>query len=223
MPQITTARLQRLDRRWRSTINKYRGAAPVGLAIAHMNAESNGDADPIVRDAKRSTGIMRVPFRAGKTYGYTEDELKDPVKNIYCWGLLTNANSQRLSRQFSTSWTGANYDFWLSVRLIFVIGFTSYEKLFAKTYTTTAAINPAANTTTAGMQSWIRNEMPSTQRFGTFNRRDLRRIADELDAFTKAMNLLDGLNKISVNFTMAPTITPGGIDAARTARVRSAP
>jgi hypothetical protein len=222
MPQITTARLRLLDQRWRSTINKYRGAAPVGLAIAHMVAESNGITNPTIRDTKHSTGIMRIPFRVGKTYGYTTEELEDPVKNIYCWGLLTNANSQRLIRQFNKSWTKPNYDFWLSVRLIFIIGFTSYEKLFAKVYTTTGAITTATDTTTVGLLDWIRNSMTSTQRFGTFNRRDLRRIADELDNFTKAMNLLDGLNRIGDSFTMAPTVTPGGIDAARTARVRSA-
>jgi hypothetical protein len=194
----------------------------VGLAVAHMNAESNGEVAPTIRDTKRSTGIMRIPFRDGITYGYTEEELEDPVKNIYCWGLRTNADSQRLSRQFSTSWTVPNYDFWLSVRLIFVIGFVSYEKLFALVYPTTSAVTAAANSTTAGIQSWIRNTMPSTQRFGTFNRRDLRRIADELDAFTGAMTLLDGSNKVGKYFTMAPTVTPGGIDAARTARVRSA-
>jgi hypothetical protein len=187
-----------------------------------MNAESNGVTAPVIRDTKRSTGIMRVPFRVGKTYGYTEEELEDPIKNIYCWGLLTNADSQRLTRQFDKSWTKANYDFWLSVRLIFIVGFTSYEKLFNKTYTTTNAIKTAVDATTAGIQSWIRNTMTSTQRFGKFNRRDLRRIADELDDFTKAMTLLDGPNKVGTLFTIAPTITPGGIDAARTARVRSA-
>ena len=223
MPQVTTARLHLLDQRWRSTVNKYRGAAPVGFAIAHMVAESNGDAAPTIRDAKRSTGIMRVPFRAGKKYGYTEEQLEDPIKNIYSWGLLTNADSQRLHRQFATSWTVPNSDFWLSIRLIFVLGFVSYEKLFANVFSTTGAVTAAANATTAAIQSWIRNTMAPTQRFGTFNARDLRRIADELDKFTEAMTLLAGPNKIGAVFTMAPTITPGGtVEAANTARTRSA-
>lgn len=223
MPQITTVRLQALDAQWRTVINKYRGAAPVGLAIAHMTAESNGDTAPIIRDTQRSTGIMRIPFRVGKKYGYSEKELEDPVKNIYCWGLLTNADSQRLIRQFNKSWTKPNYDFWLSVRLLFVIGFANYEKLFAKTYPTTGDITAATDATTAGLLNWIRNDMTRTQRFGTFNYRDMQLIADELDNFTKAMTLLDGIDRIGNNFTMAPTVTPGGIDAARTARVRSTP
>ena len=223
MPQITTARLRLLDQRWRSVIHKYRGAAPVGFAVAHMIAESNGVEAPTVRDAKRSTGIMRVPFRIGKQHGYTEEQLEDPVKNIYSWGLLTNANSQRLSRQFAKSWTKANTDFWLSVRLVFVLGFPSYEKLHALVFPKTTDITAAVNKTTATIQSWIRNTMKSTQHFGTFNARDLRRIADELDKFTLAMTLLDGPNKVGTHFTMAPAVTPGGVlEAANTARIRSA-
>lgn len=221
MPQITTARLRLLDQRWRSTINTYRGAAPVGFAVAHMNAESNGVLAPTIRDAKRSIGIMRVPFRVGRKYGYTEEQLEDAVKNIYCWGLLTNADSQRLSRQFSKSWSVPSRDFWLSVRIVFVIGFPSYEKLYAKVFPTTGAVTTAADVTTAAIQTWIRNTMTSTQRFGTFNARDLRRIADELDKFNDAMTLLD--RKVGTLFTMAPAVTPGGpVEAARTARIRSA-
>lgn len=223
MPQITTARLRTLDQRWRSTVNKYRGAAPVGFAIAHMVAESNGVATPTVRDAKRSIGIMRIPSRTGLKYGYTEEQLEDPIRNIYTWGLLTNANSQKLQRLYPSSWTVSNRDFWLSVRLLFVLGLVSYKKLFALALPTAGAITAASGTTTLAIQTWIRTAMPNTQRAGTFTARDLRRIADELDKFADAIVLLDGVQHISPSFTMAPTVTPdSALDAARVARVRSA-
>ena len=205
MPQITTARLQTIDRRWRATVNKFRGPIPMGLAIAHIVVESNGAATPVVRDAKRSIGMMRIPYRVGLRHGYTEEELEETVKNLYVWCLQTNKDSERLHREYPSNWTQANYDYWLSMRLIYKLGFTSYNNLAAKVINTATT-----NQITAAIQSWIRTSMPTTQRFGTSRARDLRRIADELDLFRNAMTLLDGPNKISALFSQAPAQSPGG-------------
>lgn len=205
MPQITTARLQAIDRRWRSTVNKYRGPIPAGLAIAHIVIESNGVATPPVHDAQHSMGMMRIPQRVGQQNGYIEEDLEDPIKSLYVWCVQTNKDSAQLHKLYSSAWTQANYDFWLSLRLIFVLGFTSYNNLAAKVVATRSV-----NQGTADMQAWIRTNMPNDQRFGTFRVRDLRRIADELDQFKGAMNLLDGPNKISPLFSRAPELNPGG-------------
>lgn len=223
MPQITVTRVRALDQRWRSTVNKYRGAAPVGFAIAHMTAESNGVAAPTVRDAKRSIGVMRVPFRTGRKYGYTEEQLEDPTRNLYVWGLLTNANSQQLHRTYETSWSVPNIDFWLSVRLVFVLGSVLYAKLFALVLPTVGAVTAATDATTVAIQAWVRNTMTNTQHFGTFHARDLRRTIDELDRFASAIVLLDGVGHQSSAFTMAPAVTPNSTtEAARVARIRGA-
>jgi hypothetical protein len=52
--------------------------------------------------------------------------------------------------------------------------------------------------------------MSDRQRFGTFRARDLRRIADELDLFRRAMTILGGPNKISELFSQSPEKNPGG-------------
>lgn len=205
MPQITTARLQAINSKWRSTINKYRGPIPAGLAIAHIVAESNGAATPPVRDTKHSTGMMRIPRRVGQQNGYTEDDLENPIKNLYVWCIQTNKDSSRLHQEYSSDWTEANYDYWLSLRLIFVLGFTSYNKLM-----TNVAATRTVNQGTADLQAWVRTTMPDTQRCGTFNARDLRRIVDELDQFKNAMNMFDGHNRISALFSQAPALNPGG-------------
>jgi hypothetical protein len=205
VPQITTARVRAMDHKWRSTVNKYRGPIPTGLAVAHIVAESNGDATPVVKDAKRSIGLMKVPFRVGRKHGYTEEDLEDPIKNIYVWCIQTNKDSERLRKEYPSAWTEPNYDYWLSLRLIYKLGFTSYNNLATKVSNTATT-----NQLTAAIQSWIRNTMPKLQRFGTFRARDLRRIADELDLFKNAMVQLDGPNKVSKNFHQAPEQAPGG-------------
>jgi len=195
-----------MDRKWRTHVNKYRGPIPAGLAIAHIVIESNGDATPIVRDAKRSIGMMRIPYRIGLALGYTEEDLEDPIKNLYVWCVQTNKDSARLHKEYPSTWTRPNYDYWLSLRLIYVLGFTSFNNLAAKVSSTTTT-----DQLTADIQAWIRNSMSSTQRFGTFRARDLLRIADELDLFRKAMQLLDGSdNNTSTLFSRAPEQVPGG-------------
>ena len=205
MPQVTTARLQAIDRRWRATVNKFRGPIPTGLAVAHIVAESNGAATPVVRDAKRSIGMMRIPYRVGLRHGYTREELEEPVKNLYVWCVQTNKDSAQLHKEYPNNWTQANYDYWLSMRLIYKMGFASYNNLAAKIINTATV-----NQITTAIQSWIRTSMPKMQRFGTLRARDLLRIADELDLFRNAMVLLDGPNKISTLFSRAPAQNPGG-------------
>jgi hypothetical protein len=205
VPQVTTSRIRAIDRSWRTVINKYRGPIPVGLVVAHIVAESNGAATPIVRDAKRSIGMMKVPWRVGKKHGYSETDLEQPVVCLYVWCVQTNEDSARLHKEYPSAWTQANQDFWLSLRLIYILGFTNYNNLAAK------AVNTAnANALTAAIQTWIRRDMSATQRFGTFRARDLRRIADELDQFRKAIVLLDGPNRVSDRFSQAPWLSPGG-------------
>jgi hypothetical protein len=212
VPQITTARLRTVATRWRTQINKYRGVIPTGLAVAHIVAESNGEATPVVRDAKRSIGLCRIPKLVGQKYSYTEEDLEDPIKNLYVWCLQTNADGKRLSQTYLSAWTQANYDYWLSLRLVFVLGFLNYNNLVEKLSTI------VADQVTADLQYWIRNTMTGAQRFGTFRARDLRRIADELDQFHSAMKLLDGPNKVSARFYQAPEMNPGGeVEALRLA------
>jgi hypothetical protein len=205
VPQITTARLHAIDRKWRSVVNKHRGPIPTGLVVAHIVAESNGDATPVVKDAQRSIGMMRIPYRVGLKHGYTEEDLEDPIKNIYVWCMQTNKDSERLRNEYTSSWTEANYDYWLSLRLIYTLGFKNYNNLAAKVVNTATT-----NQLTAAIQDWIRISMPKLQRFGTFRARDLRRIADELDLFKNAMILLGGPNKVSKRFFQAPEQAPGG-------------
>ena len=205
MPQITTARLQAIDRQWRSLINKYRGPIPAGLAVAHIVAESNGAATPIVRDAKRSIGMMRIPTKIGLQNGYKEIELKKPLVSLYVWCVQTNKDSKRQHTTYPTMWPQANYDYWLSLRLVFTLGFINFDNLAVKVLHTAA---PGA--LTSAIQTWIRSEMSPLQRFGTFRARDLLRIADELDWFRTAMNTLDGPNRVSALFHKAPELNPGG-------------
>lgn len=186
-------------------MNKFRGPIPTGLAVAHIVAESNGAATPVVRDAKRSIGMMRIPYRVGLRHGCTKEELEEPIKNLYVWCVQTNKDSERLHKEYPSSWTHANYDYWLSLRLIYKMGFTSYNNLAANVVNTATT-----NQITTAIQSWIRTSMPKMQRFGTFRARDLQRIADELDLFRNAMVLLDGPNKVSTSFSRAPVKNPGG-------------
>lgn len=213
MTTITPTRLRELGAAWHVTLNKYRGAAPLGFAVAHM-------ASTVPARARRAVGIMRVPLLTGQGYGYSEAMLEDPTRNIYVWGLLTNQISAELHRRFATSWATPNPDFWLSVRLSYLMGFTSYTMLHKLALPTTAEVTATAGAVTSALVSWIRDTMLNTQRFGKLTARDLRRTADELELFSKAMALLDSAPYVA--FTAAPPVTPGGAsEIARVAKVRS--
>jgi len=203
--QITPARLRALEKTWRSTINRFRGPVPAALGIAHMVAESNGDEDPTIRDATiRPIGLMQIPYREGRRRGYTETTLLNTTNNIYVWALKSNTDAAFLHNTYPSAWTEPNYDFWLAVRLVFIVG----QNIFSDLYTAAAAgTSPGAIVT--AIQSWITNTMTSTQRFGTFRASDLLRISDHLDKVRSALNSLDGPNKVSRAFTEAPTISPG--------------
>ncbi len=197
--QITSPRLQTLTTSWQATLNRFRGPAPLGLALAHMVAESNGQTEPTIRDARRRPiGLMGIPRLVGLRFRYTEDFLKVPVNNIYVWALKTNQDARLLHATYPTAWTTPNYDFWLAVRLIFVLGDTVFKNLAT-----------AASANTAAIQSWVRTQMKKTRRFGQHSHRDLTQLMDHLDTVRTAMVRVDGPDKASYAFSEAPALSPG--------------
>lgn len=199
--QITLARLRALETKWRATINKYRGPAPLGLAVASMVAESNGDEDPTLLDPlRRPVGIMQVSLRDGRKFGYGETVLKDTTNNIYVWCLKTNKDAQQLKANFAW-WSEAKYDFWLAVRAAFVLGFPTMMRIFA-----TAELLRDA-TSTAAVQTYLRT---TKKRFGAFSPHDLSHLADHLDEVRTAMTTIDGPDQASYAFFDAPPAAPGG-------------
>jgi hypothetical protein len=175
----------------------------MGLAMAHMNAESNGETDPTIRDAtRRPRGLMQISRRDGARWGVKEDDLVNTTKNIYVWCNKTNRDAELLHNDYS-AWTQAGQDFWAAVRLVFIIGRINFDKLVSE-----ASASNTTNGITAALQTYVRE---NNARVGRFNRRDLRRIADHLDDVFCAMTLIDGPNKISDAFTAPPAITPGNV------------
>lgn len=204
--QITAPRLRRLEATWAGTFGRFHGAAPVELGIAHMLAESNGAADPVVRNIRtRPVGIMQVPYRVGRRYGYVEEKLKDPLNNIYVWGLATNDDSKYLHRTYPSWWLEPNLDFWLAVRLLFVLGHTVFDHLLL-----TVHESGMVDDSIAGVQEWVRTQMRPTQRFGVFNRQTLRRTMDHLDEVNGALVRAHGASFISTSFNKDPVAAPGG-------------
>jgi hypothetical protein len=202
--QVTLARVRTLEAKWRSTINKYRGPIPLGLAVASMVAGSNGDEDPVMLDAsRRPIGIMQIPLRDGRKLGYGETVLKDTTNNIYVWCLKTNRDAQTMKTNFSSWWSEAKYDFWLAVRTAYLLGFPAVTRLFA-------AVETAGKTSTADVQTYLREE---ARRVGNFSPRDLKQIADHLDEVRTAMVMTDGPDQASYAFFDAPAAAPGGTNA----------
>lgn len=203
--QITDARLRSLETTWRSTINRFRGPAPLGLAVAHMVAESNGQTEPTIRDARRRPiGLMGIPRLVGLHFRYTEDYLKIPVNNIYVWALATNRDARNLHEMYSTTWTTPDYDFWLAVRLTFILGDITFKHL-----TNAALADGSAYARTTGIQSWVRTKMEKNQRFSRYGHRDLSYLMDHLDVVRNAMTRIDGVDKASYAFSEAPPLSPG--------------
>ncbi len=127
---VTTQYLRDLETKWRAVINRFCGPIPSGLGISHMATLTNGNEDPVIKDSRtRPLGIMAIPWRMGQKYGYKENDLKKPVNNIYVWAIKTNKDAITLHRDYPTIWTVANYDFWISVHLCFLMnyGFISYS------------------------------------------------------------------------------------------------
>jgi hypothetical protein len=203
--QVTIARLRKLDETWRTTINRFRGPAPVGLAVAHMNAESNGQTEPTIRDAqRRPIGLMGIPRLVGLRFKYDEDYLKVPVNNIYVWSRKTNLDAHALHNKYGSTWTTPDYDFWLAVRLVFILGDTTLDNLIAA-----AKSSGDAYTRIAGVQTWVRTKMDKTKRFGRHGYRDLKQLMDHLDDVRNAMVRIDGPDKASYAFSEAPPLSPG--------------
>jgi hypothetical protein len=203
--QITIARLRKLEEAWRSSLNRFRGPAPMGLAIAHMVAESNGQKTPTIRDARRRPiGLMGIPRREGLRFKYTETYLEIPVNNLYVWALKTNKDAHALHTKYTTTWTTANYDFWLAVRLVFVLGDTTFDNLVAD-----AKSSGDAYTGMSGVQSWVRTKMAKNKRYGRYGYRELKYLMDHLDDVRNAMVRIDGPDRASYAFSEAPTLSPG--------------
>lgn len=203
--QITAARLRTQETSWRATINRFRGPAPLGLALAHMVAESNGNEDPTVRNLhKRPVGLMQIPLRLGRRHGYTQDDLQTPVNNIYVWALLANKDAAYLHTTYATWWSSATYDFWLAVRLMFIMGSKPLTGLFDAAHTAGASYRSMN-----GVQTWVRTKMNDTKKFGSYSRRTLLRLMDHIDDVRTALVTIDGPDKASYAFTDAPAVTPG--------------
>lgn len=203
--QVTPTRVRALEAKWRSTINRLRGPIPLSLAIAHMVAESNGVEEPTIRDAQRyPLGLMQIPRRIGTRFKYDETALKVPTTSIYVWTLKTLNDSAYVHANYASWWSSATYDFWLAVRLFFIMDSKAFNALLK------AALDDGSSyKSLSGVQSWVRTKMEKTQRFGLFTQRDLTRIMQHLDEVKAAMILLDGPDKASYAFTDAPALTPG--------------
>lgn len=201
---LPIARLQALRTRWQPTIQRYKGAAPAGLGVAHMTAESNGTEDPVIRDTKRRPiGLMQVPYRTGRQHGYTEAQLKNATVNIYVWGLQTNKDADALHRAYPADWATPNLDFWCAVRLFWILGHTTFHNL----YSIMRSIEPSYRNT-AGIVTWTRSQTTRTH-IGRYSQRDLRRIADHIEAFRYALNALEGKNYVTPSWFEGPAVTPG--------------
>jgi len=170
-----------------------------------MVAESNGQEDPTARDLhRRPVGLMQIPLRLGRKNGYNANDLKTPVNSIYVWALLINKDAAFLHASFPTWWTSANYDFWLAVRLLFIMGSQPFLGLLQTVHDAGAAYR-----STGGVQAWVRTKMYSTQRFGRYDRSTLLRLMDHLDDVLTALVTIDGPSKASYAFSDAPPVTPG--------------
>jgi len=208
--QITIARMRSLEETWRSSINRFRGPIPLGLAIGHMIADSNGVAEPTIRDAiRRPIGLMGIPRLTGLDFKYTEEFLVKPVNNIYVWARALNKEALRVHTAHASTWATPDYDFWLAVRLSFLLGDTTFDNVIAA-----AVADGSTYKKISGMQTWVRTKMDRTKRFGRHRYRDMNCLMDHLDGMQNAMLRIDGPDKASYAFSEAPPLTPGTVVTA---------
>jgi hypothetical protein len=151
---------------------------------------------------------MGIPVLQGQRLGYTQDQMREGETSVYLWAVTFNKNGIQLRGLYPTLWTEPTYDFWLSVRLVFVLGLQTYQALVTEVQKTGAA--SGTTNITADIQNWITNVMPDTQKIGTQNKLSLTRISNELDDFRRSTQSLDGPDRASSSFGLAPTINPGG-------------
>lgn len=209
MAQVTTQLLNKL-RVWDAQLNKHRGAAPLGYALAHMAVESGGDATTSYARG-HLTGIMRVTWRTAKKYDYSVEDLLNPTINIYCWGRSINEISRDLYTKRISLWTKPNQDFWLNVRLVYVLGIKSYEKLLDLVLTSKETEENAVDKVLETVQYWVRNNMKATQHVGSYKQRELAKKLLNLQGFTKAMEYVNEVSDLV--YFRAPSQAP---DAAGT-------
>jgi hypothetical protein len=196
--QVTETRLRELDASWSATLQRFRGPVPRSLGLCHMLAETNGNPEPVTHDpTRRTVGIMRLTLLDTTRLGYQEAAALDPRTNVYLWCKLANQNAETLHRLFSTWWTNANLDFWLAVRLFFIVGPAVITNLF----NTVARANRNYHSTVAVL-NWIRTEMPAATRFGAYNRFQLLQVATHLDQVLAGMCALDGPRYTAAHFSI---------------------
>lgn len=195
--QITEPRLRELDGLWGSRVNEFRGPIPRSLGLCHMLAETDGDEQPVTHTlTRRTVGIMRLPIRDTQRLGYAETAASTPRTNIYLWCRLANQYAEQLHRDFPGWWQTANLDFWLAVRLVFVLGVLSTENLLK-----TVGATSSTYRSTAAVLTWIRTVADPQQRFGSCTRFDLLRLADHLDQVLAGMRVLDGPQYVAAHFS----------------------
>jgi len=196
--QITSTRLRELDTAWGAALNVSRGPAPRSLGLCHMLAETNGTTPTTTQSTThRDVGIMRLSLRDTTKLGYQETAAQNANTNIYLWCKLANLHAEALHAAFPTWWTIANLDFWLAVRLVFVMGIIPTKKLLA-------TVNQAnsADHSTAAVISWMRSTASVNQCFGTFNHFDLVHLADHLDEVLRGMGWIDGPHYVAPHFSV---------------------
>jgi hypothetical protein len=166
-----------------------------------MAAETNGKPMPTTRNAtQRTVGIMRLRVPDVQALGETEQTAADPILNLYLWCRLANTYGQWLHETFSRWWPTANLDFWLAIRLVFVLGQASARNLI-----TTVDAAGAAYRSTAGVQQWLRT-LGQGKRFGHFGPFELRQLMNHLDDIRVAIAALDGAGYVTSRFFATPSV-----------------
>ena len=194
--QITEPRLRELDESWGGTFNRSRGPVPRSLGLCHMLAETDGIEQPVTHDlTRRTVGIMRLALRDTLRLGYQETAARDAHTNIYLWCKLANQNAEWLHTKFASWWAIPNLDFWLAVRLLFMLGPTTTGNLFA------AVSQMVTERSTAAVLNFLRVATSPTLRFGSYNRTDLLALIAHLDAVLRGMQALDGSNYVATHFS----------------------
>jgi hypothetical protein len=192
---LNPTRLQQLAALWGTLLDRWRGPVPRSLGLAHMTAETYGNPSPSSRDlTQRTVGLMRLRVADVQRLGQTEESATDPTLNLYLWCRLANEYGQWLHANFSAWWTAANLDFWLAIRIVFMLGQPSTGNLF-----TTVAAAGTAYRSTAGVQQWIRTQTQG-KRFGRFGPFELRQLANHLDEVLRVMTAFDGAHYVAPHF-----------------------
>jgi hypothetical protein len=192
---LNIVRLRALNTKWRTAFTSLRTVIPPGLGVIHLAALSNGDENPPIRNAQiRPTGLMQIPQRRGRQLGFKDEDLKKSSNNIYAWAKMTNQDARTLYDLNKIIWTSPNYDFWLTVHLMFLLQF-SFSLL------------------PSGTLSMILNDiaqMKKTDHIGPFSYRDMQIIAMHLNTARKFLVMLDGPDHATSAFGAEMTVPNHG-------------